>query len=1224
MRTKSNHPLSSKLFLTLLVPALLVAPRWASALVFGPYTPDANTVYLFHFDEPAGSYIATNAAGSLAAGTNVVAYDTLTINTFPGVGISSPTNFNILGAPGAGSFAFGSFGNAANLANVFNTQTNGLGVDMDQNGGFALNNGTATNFDTIASHSELLGANRSFTFEALVNLTGTNGNQEIVCSDNGFATVLRGFQFRLTGPRLEFNWISSPPNNDLLAVIPTTGPNAFVPNQWFHVAVTHNETPTPGGTNTTFYWTALTDSAVTANAISNFTTLRITNNPPLILDIGNEGRAISPSAGSAEGVEGLMDEVRISNTARAANQMMFFAPTITFTTQPTNQVVATNQTAGFSAAAAGSGTLGYQWYAATTDGTNALAGATNTTLSITSGSTAGATNYFVVVTNGISAPATSSVAILTIRLPLNLEWSGSGPAWDTTSLNWTTNGNATQTAYTEVDNVTFDNLGAAQPTVNVTQTLHPSSVIVSGTASYLLTGAGSIVGAGSLTFSGSGTLTLDTANSYTGSTIVNSGTLQVGDGTTTGLIGTGPLLDNSTVELSPGSATAFAFAGPISGSGSVVLNGAAAGAASLSGSNSFSGNVSVLVGSLHLENGSALGTGATTVAAGAQVYIDANVNLNPTTLTLNGTGIASDGALRKGGGGVSSFGGPVNLAADTIIKVDGGATLNLTNATGVNGTSANANLTLAADSGGLGSVFGPVALGNGGLTVSGGAWTLSNSVDAYDGTTLLSGGSLTVGAAGALGNAPASFNAGQITLTGGSLGAFSSFALNDGLRGVTINNASTSANGFIVGTNAVLTISNSLTGAGEFTKSGPGTLVLNGNNSFSGTLYLDSSSSSADDGVVDVASPNAITGVSIINIRNNNAGFSTLQMDGSNGAFAVSPVILSWNGRNNFVPAFENVTGNNTFSPIQVTWQVGGTFYPIQCDAGTLTVNTAIPNSAPAGFRNVLFSGAGSIVVPGTIQDFSGGTNGIFKLGTGTLTLQAANAYSGGTVISNGVVLVDGSIGNGNGVVTNIGGVLGGVGTVNDPVQIWPGAALSPGDQGIGALTINGSVTNTGNFLFPVNKSLSPSNSVASVSGTLINTGTGSVIITNLGSSLAVGDRFVLFNQPVIGGSSMSVTGSGVVWSNSLAVDGSVSVASLVVPHPVINSVSLAGSNIIISGTNGAAGSPCYLLSSTNLALPLAQWTPVSTNAFDGSGNFSITNAIAPGSPQQFYIVNTP
>jgi hypothetical protein len=44
------------------------------------------------------------------------------------------------------------------------------------------------------------------------------------------------------------------------------------------------------------------------------------------------------------------------------------------------------------------------------------------------------------------------------------------------------------------------------------------------------------------------------------------------------------------------------------------------------------------------------------------------------------------------------------------------------------------------------------------------------------------------------------------------------------------------------------------------------------------------------------------------------------------------------------------------------------------------------------------------------------------------------------------------------------------------------------------------------------------------------------------------------------------------------------------------------------------------VLTSTNLVLPLSQWTPVVTNTFTG-GNFSVTITVDPSAPQNFYML---
>ena len=50
----------------------------------------------------------------------------------------------------------------------------------------------------------------------------------------------------------------------------------------------------------------------------------------------------------------------------------------------------------------------------------------------------------------------------------------------------------------------------------------------------------------------------------------------------------------------------------------------------------------------------------------------------------------------------------------------------------------------------------------------------------------------------------------------------------------------------------------------------------------------------------------------------------------------------------------------------------------------------------------------------------------------------------------------------------------------------------------------------------------------------------------------------------------------------------------------------------MITGTNGQAGDAYYLLASTNLALPLSQWTTVATNVVGANGNYTFigTNVV--------------
>lgn len=72
---------------------------------------------------------------------------------------------------------------------------------------------------------------------------------------------------------------------------------------------------------------------------------------------------------------------------------------------------------------------------------------------------------------------------------------------------------------------------------------------------------------------------------------------------------------------------------------------------------------------------------------------------------------------------------------------------------------------------------------------------------------------------------------------------------------------------------------------------------------------------------------------------------------------------------------------------------------------------------------------------------------------------------------------------------------------------------------------------------------------------------------------------------------------------------------------PYINAITLSGMNLIVSGTNGPASGKYFFLTSTNITLPISNWTPISTNTFDASGNFIFTNPINPGSPSLFYLL---
>ena len=76
---------------------------------------------------------------------------------------------------------------------------------------------------------------------------------------------------------------------------------------------------------------------------------------------------------------------------------------------------------------------------------------------------------------------------------------------------------------------------------------------------------------------------------------------------------------------------------------------------------------------------------------------------------------------------------------------------------------------------------------------------------------------------------------------------------------------------------------------------------------------------------------------------------------------------------------------------------------------------------------------------------------------------------------------------------------------------------------------------------------------------------------------------------------------------------------------PAITSVSVqSGTNLVFSGTNGLPNGAYYVLTSTNVALPLSSWTRSATSNFDSNGNFSFSSPINPSVPNLFFAIQVP
>jgi hypothetical protein len=74
---------------------------------------------------------------------------------------------------------------------------------------------------------------------------------------------------------------------------------------------------------------------------------------------------------------------------------------------------------------------------------------------------------------------------------------------------------------------------------------------------------------------------------------------------------------------------------------------------------------------------------------------------------------------------------------------------------------------------------------------------------------------------------------------------------------------------------------------------------------------------------------------------------------------------------------------------------------------------------------------------------------------------------------------------------------------------------------------------------------------------------------------------------------------------------------------PGFNAPYVSGSNLILTGA-GTPGNSYVLLTSTNVAAPLAAWTTNATGVFNGAGVFSNAIPISVSPPAHFFRLRTP
>ncbi|HBK1103075.1 TPA: autotransporter-associated beta strand repeat-containing protein [Salmonella enterica] len=497
-----------------------------------------------------------------------------------------------------------------------------------------------------------------------------------------------------------------------------------------------------------------------------------------------------------------------------------------------------------------------------------------------------------------------------------------------------------------------------------------------------------ISGSGQVVKSGDDALALSGTNSYTGGTLISSGTLVA---TNVDALGSGDVTDNATLELNTGGT----FDNAISGSGQVEKSGDDV--LTLSGANSYSGGTLISDGTLVASNVEALGTG--------DVTDDATLELNTGGDFTNNIG--GTGRVEKSGDDTLTLSGSNTYTGGTLIS---GGTLvaNDVNALGTGDVTDNAALMLN-----TGGDFTNNIDGTGRVEKSGDQTLTLSGSNTYTGGTLISSGTLVANDVNALGTGDVTDNAtlalntggdfinniggtgrveksgddkltlsGSNTYTGGTLISSGTLVANDvnalGTGDVTDNAA------LMLNTGGDFT--NNIGGTGRVEKSGDGTLTLSGSNTYTGGTLISGGTLVAND--VNALGTGDITDNATLAL--NTGGDFDNAISGSGNVEKSGDKMLTLSGANSY-------SGGTLISD--------GTLVASNVEAlgtGDVTNNATLELNTGGDFDNAI-SGSGQVV----------------KSGDKTLTLSGANSYTGGTTISGGTLVASNVNALGSGDIDN-------------------------------------------------------------------------------------------------------------------------------------------------------------------------------------------------------------
>jgi len=688
--------------------------------------------------------------------------------------------------------------------------------------------------------------------------------------------------------------------------------------------------------------------------------------------------------------------------------------------------------------------------------------------------------------------------------------------------------------------------------------------------------AGVISGAGNVVKLGPNTLTLTEDNTYTGSTTISAGTLQLGNGGTAGSI-VGNVTDNGTLAFDR--SNPVTFDGVISGAGNVVKLGP--NTLTLTGINTYTGGTTVSAGTLQA---GALNGFSPNSAFTVNSILDLN-GFNNTIGSLSGTGtgiVLNNGptiaTLTVGNDNTTTtFGGVLENGTGGLQLVKSGTgTLTLTGDNTIEGATINGGTLQLGNGGTTGSFAGDIA--NNGtlsfnrsdtLTFGGEISGAGNVTQIGTGTTILTGTNTYTGGT--------TINAGTLQLgNGGMTGSITGNVANNGT--LTFDRSGT------------LTFPGNISSVGSVFQIGNGTTILTGNNTYTGGTTISAGTLQAGS-TTGFSSSSEFTVNSILDLHGFNSAIGSLSGNGTVLNNSATPAALTV-GNDNASTSFAGVLANGTgilqliksgmgrLTLTGTSTYTGGT----TISAGTLQLGNGGTTGSIAGDvannGTLAFDRSDSVTFGGVIS----GPGNVVNLGSGTLILAGTNIYTGGTLISAGTL----QVGNGRTTGSIVGNVLDN-GTLafnrSDSVT-FTGVISGPGNVvklGTGTLTLPGANTYTGittvnNGSLIVDGSIASAQTVVNPGGSLGGHGTiggslvnsGIIAQNNSPGTLTIANDF---NQNAGGTLRIGVAGIAPGQHDLLVVNGHAAVAG------TLQFISLGGFNLqpgdqitFLTAKNGVSG----------------------------------------------------